>query len=240
MTSSASTSGVLDTTELLEAIVLYLNTYDMVHAKLISRHFYNTISKSSAITHELLFPTTPAGLIPFVPNPIGTHEFFVPDQDQKQLINRYDHGCLHYAPATCGKYELFWHLKLQDPTPTVIVPLGDNQQNMVLFPKDVSTRINVTNWAAMSDEGVSKQMCTEFSITVKSSRLNELVGLIEKLGKAFRNASRTVLFEAQTSGNWKRLLSFHEKEMLSEGGKLEVGFGYWWMALNNEYRYPDI
>ncbi|SMY26572.1 unnamed protein product [Zymoseptoria tritici ST99CH_1A5] len=111
---------------------------------------------------------------------------------------------------------------------------------MVLFPKEVSTRINVTNWAAMSDEGVRKQMCTKFSITVKPSRLNELLGLIEKLGKAFQNASRTVLLEAQASGDWKRLLTYHEKEMLFEDGGLEVGFGYWWMALNNEYPYPDI
>ncbi|SMY26571.1 unnamed protein product [Zymoseptoria tritici ST99CH_1A5] len=75
MASPTSTSAVLDTTELLETIVLHLNTFDFVHAKLVNRNFYNTISKSSAITHELLFPTTPPGLVPFVPNPIGTHEF---------------------------------------------------------------------------------------------------------------------------------------------------------------------
>ncbi|SMR58140.1 unnamed protein product [Zymoseptoria tritici ST99CH_3D1] len=240
MASSTSTPAVLDTTELLEAVILHLKTFDIVQAKLVNRNFYNTISKSSAITHELLFPTTLPGLVPFVPNPIGTHEFFIPDQEQKQMINRYDHGCLHYAPATSGKYELFWHLKLQNPIPTVIVPLSAIQQNRVLFPKEVSTRINVTNWAAMSDEGVRKQMCTKFSITVKPSRLNELLGLIEKLGKAFQNASRTVLLETQASGDWKRLLTYHEKEMLFEDGGLEVGFGYWWMALNNEYPYPDI
>ncbi|SMR55770.1 unnamed protein product [Zymoseptoria tritici ST99CH_1E4] len=245
------TNAVYELPEMMENIITHLPTTDILQAKLISQYTNSLITTSPSIIHELLFPTEQAPAAAFVPNALGTTNFFIVDQE-KWFIMKPDNLCsLQLAPSERGDIELYYHLHPERHISTILPPLTDAQKQTILFPRKASTRVNVTNWSPLNPSWMWNDLWMTFSIHVKSCRLQDLTNLVEKLNVMLYLINEKEAREVEKADDWKiklielveeknvvpgPQLTEHEKAMFVDGSKLEVGFGHWWNVLRNEYR----
>ncbi|SMQ52942.1 unnamed protein product [Zymoseptoria tritici ST99CH_3D7] len=199
---------VLGIPELKQNIITNLATDEILLAKLLSRSTKDLIESSPSITQELIFPTQLDTATLFVPNIMGTNEFFITDEEQFQIITPTPTRSLHYAPSADvpGTMQAFYHLHREHDNPTKLPPLTDPQMQTILFRYDPSTRVTITNWKPL----ITK-ICvgwTNFSIHVKSCRVVDLVALVEKLGAILATMPETEVKKALAAATgWRDLRS---------------------------------
>ncbi|SMR55769.1 unnamed protein product [Zymoseptoria tritici ST99CH_1A5] len=244
-----ATNTVLGIPELKEHIILQLSTDQILQAKLLSRATKELIETSPLITLQTIFPAQTTASTPFVPNIMGTNEFFITDEEQFQIITPSPTRSLHYAPSADvpGTMQAFYHLHREYDEPTLLPPLTKGQMQTTLFRYNPSTRVTVTNWKPLSTK-----ICvgwTNFTIHVKSCRVVDLVALVEKLGAILATMPETEVKKALAGGDWLEGIKEHQLELhswgkhlteeqkavLVEGSELEVGFEGWWYPLRRDF-----
>ncbi|KJX94360.1 hypothetical protein TI39_contig4202g00038 [Zymoseptoria brevis] len=244
-----ATNIVLGIPEMKEHIITNLATDEILQAKLISRDAKDLIETSPLITQELIFPAQPTTTATFVPNIMGTNDFFITDEEHFQIITPTPTRSLHYAPSTDvpGTMQAFYHLHCEYEKPTLLPPLTNRQMQTTLFRYASSTRLTVTNCRPLSTK-----LCvgwTNFSIYVKPCRVSDLVALVEKLGDILATMPETEVKKALAASHWLEGIKEHqleldswgkhlteeEKAVLVEGSELDVGFEGWWYPLRRDY-----
>ncbi|KJX94344.1 hypothetical protein TI39_contig4202g00037 [Zymoseptoria brevis] len=246
-----SPNAVFELPEIMENIVTHLPTDDILKTRLVSQYTNSLITTSPSIIHELLFPTEQAPAAAFVPNALGTTNFFINDEANWMILKPTNLCSLQLAPSQRGEMELYYHLHPERLVETILPPLTANQKQTFLFPSKASTRVNVTNWSPLDPSWVGNDLWMTCSIHVKSCRLEDLVNLVEKLNVMLYLIDEKEARTVEKAEDWKvkltelveekhvdpePQLTEQEKNMCVDGSKLEVGFGHWWNVLRNEYR----
>jgi hypothetical protein len=221
-------------TEVLEGAMLNLSNPDITSSKLVCKDFYATINHSSNILHNMLLPTPPVTTLPFRQNAIGTTEFFVSDTNPRRLYKSPAMCSLQYPVTSNTQPQIYYHLHLNRAVPTTLPRMTAHQKTVTLLPKASSLKIHVTNWSRLSTHA-NIQAWTKCTILLKLCSVNDMVTIIEKLGRTLQPMNQQQVAVALITGTWRAGFSPHQRNLLINGGEIRVGFDYWWNVLSNDY-----